>query len=105
MAPEAAPTAAAPTTPSAQAPTTTAPVVSTPTPTPLVISGWSGGVLHIRGKGFGIGGSLTIGGHNITTTKWDDDDIRGTVPVGVKGAVIITARDGTVQKGTFPHKE
>lgn len=70
-----------------------------------MISGWSGGVLHIRGKGFGIGGSLTIGGHNITTTKWDDDDIRGTVPVGVKGAVIITARDGTVQKGTFPHKE
>jgi hypothetical protein len=58
--------------------------------------------LSITGEGFGMQGSLTIGGVVIKTTRWTDRSIKGVIPAGVRGAVVLTTAGG-VRHGTFPH--
>lgn len=65
------------------------------------IVGVAGGPFNITGAGFGASGTLTVGGREIPTTRWDDNSIRGTLPPGVKGAVVLKTSSGE-RKGTFP---
>jgi hypothetical protein len=68
----------------------------------VVIVGVEGSAFNINGVGFGGSGLLTIGGRPIPTTKWDDTKIRGQLPYGVAGAVVLTTSTG-VRHGVFPH--
>lgn len=71
---------------------------------PVVVVGDEklGGPFSIHGSGYGSSGSLTVGGRLIPTTKWTDNTIKGQIPAGVKGAVVLTTAKG-VRHGTFPH--
>lgn len=68
---------------------------------PIVIVG-DNSAFNIDGPGLGVGGRLTIGGHDIHTTRWEDRTIRGQIPEGVKGEVVLTSTDGIVRKGVYP---
>jgi hypothetical protein len=68
----------------------------------VVIVGAGGSAFNINGVGFGGSGLLTIGGRPIPTTSWTDTKIRGALPYGVKGAVVLTTSSG-VRHGVFPH--
>lgn len=59
------------------------------------------GAFVIYGHGFGSSGSLTVGGREIKTTSWSDTRIKGTLPEGVKGDVVLTTPSG-VRKGVYP---
>lgn len=66
-----------------------------------VVGSTMGGPFTIGGVGFGSSGTLTIGGREIPTTRWDDNQIRGVLPPGVKGDVVIKTGSGE-RHGTFP---
>lgn len=68
---------------------------------PVVVIGRAGMAFTIDGPGLGSGGTLTIGGRPIPTTRWDDRSIRGTLPPGVSGDVVLNA-NGVTRRGTFP---
>lgn len=68
---------------------------------PVVVVGTDGGPFNIDGEGFGSSGTLTIGGQQIKTTRWNDKSIKGTLPKGVKGAVVLQTGSG-VRHGVFP---
>jgi hypothetical protein len=71
---------------------------------PIEIHGNPGWQFSIRGSGFGSAGSLTIGGMAIPCTRWDDENIRGDMPVDVTtpGDIKITPfKGGMVQTGVY----
>lgn len=68
---------------------------------PVVIVGRPGGAFNIDGVGFGGSGQLTIGGRVIVTTSWRDTRIKGQIPEGISGAVVLTTDSG-VRHGVFP---
>lgn len=70
--------------------------------TPVIIAGTAGSAFSIDGPGLGDSGTLTIGGRVIPTTRWEDRTIRGQLPQGVRGDVVLTTPTG-VRKGVFPH--
>lgn len=70
---------------------------------PVIVHGTAGGPFSIDGTGFGGSGTLTIGGRTIQTVRWEDRTIRGTVPPGTRGEVVLTTASGVVRKGTFPY--
>lgn len=75
-----------------------------PTKDPFTIVGAPPGPFNVRGASFGsTRGSVSIGGHICPISGWRDDVIKGVLPVGVKGEVIVTTSNG-VLKGTFPQK-
>jgi hypothetical protein len=64
---------------------------------PVVVIGDAklGGPFNIDGPGLGnSAGSLTIAGQVIKTTSWTDLHIKGTVPAGLKGEVVLTTSSG-----------
>ena len=65
---------------------------------PIYIEGLAGEVFNVRGDGFGASGSMTVGGTPVKITRWDDKNIRGTLPADAKGAVSINGKD----RGVFP---
>lgn len=67
---------------------------------PVVIQGGPG-AFAIYGRGFGGDGSLVIGGHVVKTTSWTDTRIKGELPEGVKGDVVLTSSSG-VRRGVYP---
>jgi hypothetical protein len=69
---------------------------------PVVIVGGPG-VFNIDGPGLGTAGRLTIGGHDVATTRWEDRTIRGEIQPGLKGEVILTNSNGLVRKGVYPY--
>jgi hypothetical protein len=71
---------------------------------PVVIVGAAGGPFNVGGSGFGGSkGSLVIGGRAVHITRWNDTSIKGTLPLGVKGDVVLTTAEGQVRHGKFPH--
>lgn len=70
----------------------------------IVLSGLSPGVFCINGSGFGPSGSLTIGGVAITNiTRWEDETVRGALPAGMKGQVVLTPSNGKPTRyGHYP---
>ena len=76
--------------------------VAKPASGPIEIHGNPGWKFNIRGSGFGSNGSLTIGGMAIPCTRWDDENIRGDMPIDAKGDIKITPlKGGTVQTGVY----
>ncbi len=69
--------------------------------TPVVVVGRAGGAFSIDGPGLGSSGILTIGGRQVVTTRWDDRSVRGILPAGIKGDVVLSNAAGT-RKGVFP---
>ncbi len=75
---------------------------------PLVISGHPGGPFNIEGSGFGDGtpskpgGLVIIGGRVVPTTSWTDTTIKGQLPVGVQGSVLVQPTGKPEQKGVYP---
>lgn len=67
---------------------------------PIVIVGGPG-PFTIAGPGLGSKGRLTIGGFEIATTRWDDRSVRGEIPLGLAGEVVLTTVEGTVRKGVY----
>lgn len=68
---------------------------------PVVIVGGPG-VFNINGPGLGKSGRLTIGGHDVPTTRWEDRTVRGEIPDGLKGEVVLETSDGVIRKGVYP---
>lgn len=123
MTTEAAPSQTPPSTPSTSKPTPAPAPPSTPTKStpPMKAQDFRsaandvertdiGGNFHISGKGFGSEvGSVIINGRNayvLLSNKephvpmWDDENIYGQLPpMSVSGEVIVTMRDGSVQRG------
>lgn len=69
-------------------------------------SGTAGTPFNVDGVGFGSGGTLSVSGRLIPTTRWNDTSIKGVLPKDLKGGeIVITPMDGevagVVQKGTF----
>lgn len=89
-----------------QADTKTAVVVEPKTAAVVVLVGVPGGPFNIRGSGFGPSGSLTVGGKAITTiSRWDDKDIRGTLPKDTVGEVVLQPSNSqTAFRGHYPTK-
>lgn len=71
---------------------------------PLVVEGdaKNGGAFSITGEGFGTQGSLTIAGEVIKTTRWTDRSIKGTLPAGLSGDVVLKTAKGT-RRGKWPY--
>ena len=59
------------------------------------------GPFAIYGTGFGDGGTLTVGGVVIKTSRWADYNIKGVLPEGAKGPIVLTTPSG-VRHGTYP---
>ena len=72
----------------------------------LKLYGRAGAGFSLYGNGFGPSGSLTVGGVAVTSiTRWDDGNVRGTLPDGAKGEVVLTPGNGApVRRGVFPVK-
>lgn len=73
--------------------------------TPVIVVGDAklGGPFSISGSGFGGSkGTLTIGGRVFDTTRWNDVSVKGQLPPGVRGDVVLTTSSG-VRRGVFPH--
>ena len=68
---------------------------------PIEIVG-DGLAFNINGPGLGLPGRLTIGGQDIPTTRWEDRTVRGQIPEGVRGEVVLMSGDGIVRKGHYP---
>lgn len=65
----------------------------------VIVADETGGQFNIRGAGFGGSvGNMTVGGVPVKVTRWDDSQIRGVLPAGVEGPVMING----VARGTFP---
>ena len=72
---------------------------------PVIVIGDAklGGPFTIDGPGLGnSAGSLIIAGQVVKTTSWTDLHIKGTVPAGLKGEVVLTTDSG-VRHGTWPY--
>lgn len=70
--------------------------------TPIVVVGAAGGPFNIRDENLGGSkGTLTIGGHPCPISAWGDGVIKGLLPTGVKGAVVLQTSLGT-RTGVFP---
>jgi len=65
---------------------------------PIVIHGNPGWEYSIKGSGFGTAGSLTIAGIAIPTERWDDENVRGHMPIGAKGPILLTPSRGKLLK-------
>lgn len=59
------------------------------------------GPFNIVGPGLGDNGRLTIGGIEIATTRWGDKSVRGQIPEGLEGEVVLTTTSGMVRKGVY----
>ena len=69
----------------------------------IVVVGAAGFNFNIRGEGFGAAkGVLTIGTFPALISIWTDTLIKGLLPVGCKGEVVLITATGTIRKGTFP---
>lgn len=68
---------------------------------PVVIDGGPG-PFCIYDAGLGSSGTLTIGGTAVEISRWDEKNIRGVIPEGVKGDVVLTTEHG-VRRGVFPY--
>lgn len=69
---------------------------------PIVLHGRPGGAFSIEGSGFGGSkGTLKVGDQVITTTRWDDNHIRGILPIGVRGVVELSTSAG-LRHGVYP---
>ena len=77
----------------------------------LKMVGRLGGAFNITGEGFGEKGTLFLSDRQITTTRWDDADIRGQLPEDLKaGKIIVKIHDENgvpvkEQTGTFDLKD
>lgn len=61
----------------------------------LKFSGKPGGPFNIDGAGFGTSGSVSIGGRQIPTTRWNDRSIKGSLPSDTPdGEVVVRTADG-----------
>lgn len=67
------------------------------------IVGQPGGPFSIDGADFGQPGELLIGGVRIDVTRWNDNSIKGVLPRGIKGDVLLKTSTG-VRRGTYPPK-
>ena len=67
---------------------------------PVVIEGGPG-AFCIYGPALGTAGTLTINGVYIKTTRWDDLSVRGVLPEGLRGEIVLTRADGVVRKGVY----
>jgi len=65
---------------------------------PIEIHGNPGWEYSIKGSGFGTAGSLTIKGIAIPTERWDDENVRGHMPIGAKGEILLTPSRGKLLK-------
>ena len=65
---------------------------------PIFISGNPGWEYSIKGSGFGTAGSLTIRGIAIPVERWDDENVRGHMPIGAKGDILLTPSRGKLIK-------
>jgi hypothetical protein len=71
---------------------------------PVVIQGdpKGGGPFTILGDEFGTEkGTLTIGGQSVKITSWAEGRIKGELPTGVKGDVVLSTTNGT-RHGKWP---
>lgn len=65
----------------------------------FIFAGRAGEPFSVSGEGFGSSGSLTIGGTPIETSRWNDRSVKGFVPVGAKGAIVLTTTTGKLSLG------
>ena len=65
---------------------------------PIHINGNPGWEYSIKGAGFGTAGSLTINGIAIPFERWDDENVRGHMPIGAKGDILLTPSRGRLLK-------
>jgi hypothetical protein len=68
----------------------------------FVLSGAPGSAFSVDGPGLGTGGTLTVNGVVVPTTRWDDRSIRGILPVDAKpGPVVIQQTGGKTLNGKY----
>jgi hypothetical protein len=65
---------------------------------PVVIVGLPGEAFNIRSAGLGSLGNMSIGGVPVKITRWDDNQIRGVLPAGAEGTVMLNG----VARGVYP---
>lgn len=69
----------------------------------FTVVGVAGGIVNVRGAGFGTArGQMTVGGYGVPLSSWQDTVIKGLLPFGVKGEVVVTTASGAKQKGVLP---
>lgn len=71
---------------------------------PVVIEGDQklGGPFSISGTGFGTQGVLTVAGEAVKITRWTDHSIKGDMPAGLKGDVVLKVAKG-IRRGQWPY--
>lgn len=77
-------------------------------PGQIVFAGSTNGAFNIGGARFDQPGTVYIGGKQATVTAWNNNLIKGVVPVGAKvgDEIVVTDGTGKVQKGKWePPKE
>src|ERR1017187_3212142 len=72
---------------------------------PIEIHGNPGWEFSIRGSGFGSAGSLTIGGIAIACDRWDNENGRGSLPSGAKGAIVLIPARGKLLRAADPNND
>lgn len=71
---------------------------------PVIVEGDAklGGPFSISGTGFGTQGALIVAGQVIKTTKWQDNSIKGAMPAGLSGDVVLKGAFGE-RHGKWPY--